>query len=413
MITGKSIKGALNYNEQKVLEGNAECIYASGFIKELHDMAFYDKLNRFEDLNDKNRRSKTNTLHISLNFDLTEKLDKETLSSIAAAYMEKIGFGNQPFLVYQHLDAAHPHVHIVSTCIQQNGRRIPLHNIGRNQSEKARKEIEQKYNLVKAESKALKPEQPFVIQAAKATYGKSETKRSISNVVRMVVQNYKYTSLAELNAVLKQYNVTADRGKEGTTMFEKKGLMYSILDAKGNKIGIPIKASAIYGKPTLPFLENQFRLNEALREPYKVNLKNTIDKVLNSQNSITRNEFSERLKQQGIYALFRENGEGQTYGITFVDNRFKTVFNGSNLGKSYSAKRIMERLSVRQNASDHFRPRFSETFIKPAEGKKEETDIGFTNLIADLLMAETHYQISPEAALRLKRKKKGRSLHRR
>jgi hypothetical protein len=229
-------------------------------------------------------------------------------------------------------------------------------------------------------------------------------------VVRMVVQNYKYTSLAELNAVLEQYNVTADRGKEGTKMFEKKGMMYCILDAKGNKIGIPIKASAIYGKPTLSFLEKQFCLNEALREPHKVKLKDTIDKVLDSQNSITRNEFAERLKQQGIYALFRENGEGQTYGITFVDNRFKTVFNGSDLGKSYSAKGIVDRLSVRQNAKDHFRPGFSKTIIKPAEEKKGETDIGFTNLIADLLRAETHYQLSPEKALRLKRKKKGRSL---
>lgn len=409
MITGKSIKGALNYNEQKVLEGNAECIYASGFIKELHDMTFYDKLNRFEDLNDKNRRSKTNTLHISLNFDLTEKLDKETLSNIATVYMEKIGFGRQPFLVYQHLDAAHPHIHIVTTGIEQNGKRISLHNIGRNQSEKARKEIEQEYNLVKAEGKTLKPEQVFGIQPEKVIYGKSETKRSISNVVRMVVQNYKYTSLAELNAVLKQYNVIADRGKEGTKMFEKKGLIYSILDSKGNKIGVPIKASAIYGKPTLPFLEGRFRINEPLRQPHKVKLRDTIDQVLGSQNSMTRNEFTEKLKQQGIYALFRENSGGLTYGITFVDNRFKAVFNGSDLGKSYSAKRILERLSMHQPASDHFRTRFSKPLIKPAEGKKRETANDFANLIVDLLRAETPYQISPEAALRLKRKRKGRT----
>src|SRR6478736_3271880 len=99
VISGKNIQGALNYNEQKVSQGTAQCILASGFMKEGADMTFYEKLKRFSDLNAHNTRSKTNTLHISLNFDVTEKLDVSKLNTIATSYMNQIGFGDQPYLV--------------------------------------------------------------------------------------------------------------------------------------------------------------------------------------------------------------------------------------------------------------------------------------------------------------------------
>src|SRR5204863_1765052 len=147
-----SIRKALNYNEQKAKEGKAECIYAHKFLKEAKNLNFYEKLGRFQSLITLNKRASTNSIHISLNFGLEEKLRQEKLVEIARAYMEKIGFGQQPYLVYQHRDAGHPHIHIVSTNIQPDGRRISLHNIGRNQSSTARKEIETNFGLQKAEN---------------------------------------------------------------------------------------------------------------------------------------------------------------------------------------------------------------------------------------------------------------------
>ena len=99
VISGKSIKGALNYNEGKVREGLAECISAINFIAEPEQLNFYNKLSRFENLIEKNARAKTNAVHISLNFDVGEKLGQYRLNEIATTYMNKIGFGDQPFLV--------------------------------------------------------------------------------------------------------------------------------------------------------------------------------------------------------------------------------------------------------------------------------------------------------------------------
>lgn len=332
IISGKSLIGALNYNENKVKQGKAELIGQSGYAKDAHLLNFYEKLHRLTDLAARNKRVKTNTVHVSLNFATTENLDKHTLNEIAIQYMEGIGFGNQPFLVYQHLDAGHPHIHIVSTNIKSSGERISLHNIGRTKSEETRKALEQRFGLVQA-AKTLSNNEGF--QLSKVEYGKTDTKRALTNVVNGAIGLYRFTSLPEFNAVLGQFNVTADRGDKGTRMHEKKGLLYWVTDEKGDKIGIPIKASSIAGKPTLRALEDRFQENEVKRKPYIDKTKEVLDACLKTK--ATKSGFKQALQSKGINVVFRENEHGFLYGVTYVDNRLKVVFNGSDLGKSYSA----------------------------------------------------------------------------
>ena len=341
--TSKSISRALNYNEQKVQQGKAEILSAVGFVKEADQMNFYDKISQFERHISLNDAATTNTMHVSLNFDPSEELPNDKLAEIAETYMQKIGFGNQPFLVYQHHDAGHPHIHIVSTNIERNGNRISMHNLGRNQSEKARKEIEVDFGLVKAESKKSPEVMKLVpLNAQKISYGKSETKRSISNVLMVVINQYKYTSLPELNAILKLYNVTADRGNEDSRMFQQKGLTYRVLDEAGNKIGTPIKASAFFMKPTLGNLEKKFVENETLRAPFRKRLQTAIGWILNKEPG-SLDAFVKALEKESINAILRKGKDGVIYGLTYVDHKSKSVFNGSDLGKEYSAKAILEK----------------------------------------------------------------------
>jgi len=338
--------GALNYNENKVLEGKAQCIAENVFGARVDQLTFTAKQKRFDDQMRLNRRSKTNVVHISLNFAVGEKLGNDKLTQIAASYMERIGFGDQPYLVYNHFDAAHPHIHILTTSIQSNGKRIPLHNLGRVQSEKAREEVEQLFKLTRASGRKLSDDVFVDMRAVDAAkYGKSETKAAISKIVRAVTRSYKFTSVPELNAVLKQFNVMADRGNEGTKMFEKKGLVYCMLDEKGNKVGVPIKASSIYGKPTLSNLEKQFKLNEALRMPHRARIQKAIQAVFNNGARPTVSDFVSRLSKENIVPVFRQNENGRVYGLTFIDNQARVVSNGSDLGKEYSAKALMEKLT--------------------------------------------------------------------
>ncbi|MDB5004450.1 MAG: hypothetical protein JWQ34_2675 [Mucilaginibacter sp.] len=339
--SGKSLIGALNYNENKVKQGKAQLIDAVGYHKDLPDLNFYDKLLRLTDLAQRNERTKTNTVHISLNFPNGETLPIETLQAITRDYMVGIGFENQPYLVYRHSDAGHPHIHIVTTNIKRDGERISLHYLGQNQSEKARKAIEIKYKLVKAEEQPKqKPNLKADVEAA--DYGQAETKRVITNILGFTLRAYKFTSVPELNAVLQQYNIQADRGSKDSRMYARAGLVYWILDKQGNKTGVQIKASSIYGKPTLKTLEEKFKLNEQLRKPHKAGLILKIDEVLAKPQ--TKRSFIKALAEQQIKVILRQNDEGRIYGVTFIDQQNKTVFNGSDLGKAYSANLLSAKL---------------------------------------------------------------------
>lgn len=408
IVIGKSIRGILHYNENKVSEGEAKLILASGFAGEIEKMSFDNKLKRFQHLTELKPSVKTNALHISLNFDSSENISSTKMQMIAIAYMERIGFGDQPYIVYRHNDAGHQHLHIVTTSIQRDGECIDLHNIGRVQSEPARKAIEIEFDLVKAESKGLK-QQPGIRTAdlEQVKYGRQPTKRQISNVLASVIDSYKFTSIAELNAVLQQFNVTADRGQEESEMFKKKGLIYSMLDKNGVKVGVPIKASAFYAKPTLNNLERKFEKNKEKRKPYKSDLIARIDKVLLKYQTLTRTTLISELQKQGIKLAIRENNEGRIYGITFVDHQNKTVYKGSDLDKRYSANAISKVIG----SGDKLR-----AFLKPSDASRAYLNINTdahvktylepaasTNLLDDLLGKSP-----PEYMPNIKRKRKKR-----
>lgn len=342
--TGHSIHRILNYNENKVKEGVAECIGATNYPVDPDKMSISMKLKFFLKQLELNQSVKRNSIHISLNFHASEgQFQAEKLLAIAENYMEKIGFGRQPYLVYQHHDAAHPHIHIVSIKVRADGSRIDTNNIGRNQSELARKSIEKEYGLVRAEEQKKQAYKQEGISAQRVQYGKSQTKRAIQNVLDHVVGEYKYTSLPELNAVLKQYNVFAERGSENSRVFQHKGLLYRALDTDGKPVGVPIKASAFFSKPSLKTLEAKFKGNEVKRMPYKARVKNAIDLAFLREERISIQDLSKALEKEGINIVFRQNKDGLIFGITYVDHQTKCVFNGSALGKQYSAKAIHER----------------------------------------------------------------------
>lgn len=412
----KSIEAALNYNEKKVQKGIANCLHAANYLKDAKDMNFYQKLAGFERLNSLNERATTKTLHVSLNFDPSEILSDNRLLQIASDYMHKIGFGEQPHIVYKHEDAGHPHIHIVSTTIKADGNRINTHNIGRNQSEKARKEIEKQYNLVKADRQqqlwdpGIKP-----ADAEKLIYGKSETKRSISNVVNAVFSSYKFCSLPEFNAALKQFNVVADRGKEEGRIYKNRGLIYRVLDAEGNKAGVPIKASSIGCKPILDNLEKKFATNETTKEGLKPFVKIKLDECL-AQSPVSVNELMEYLKQKNIYTVLRQNAEGRLYGITFVDNQTKCVFNGSDLGKGYSVTAIQSKLTnhpietaIKQDEKESSHSSGSvgkEMAISKGKEKTVIVSASKENFLDVLLTAKEQFGNTPYSLLKKKRKKK-------
>lgn len=412
--TGHSVRSVFNYNENKVSEGAAECIGEGNYPMDVSRMNPAMKLGRLLHQNALNGNVKRGSVHISLNFHPSENYSPERLMEIAHAYMEKIGFAEQPYLVYRHHDAGHPHIHLVSIKVRPDGSRIDMQNIGRNQSEKARKEIEKGFGLVRAEDakrelfSSLKP-----VPAAKAQYGKMESKKAISAVLHSVLPSYKYTSLAELNAVLQLYNVKADRGSENSRVFTSGGLLYRIVDQSGKPIGVPIKASDFPMRPTLAFLERKFAVNNAERAFEKKRIRSAVDSAFFGRN-LTLDRLVLLLEKEGINAVLRKSDAGMAYGVTYVDHVTRCVFNGSALGRNYSAKAVLERCG---KAAEKQQPASPEEALQKrmaggSHQSSEKASEGIIGKVLDGLMKsewQGDYAGAKFKGRRKKRKRKGRS----
>lgn len=330
MRQGKSVRGALSYNEQKVRQGKADMLLAVGFSCDVEHLGFSEKLRRFQSLNERNDHVKTNTLHLSLNFPPGEQIADDKMQRIALDYMERIGFAGQPFLVYRHKDAKHPHVHIVTTVIKEDGDDISLHNIAKNFSEPARKALEIEYGLFPAEGRGRGPESYSEDAGTLAPeYDEAETKHKITNRLGEVLRTYKFCSLEELNGILRKFNIAADRGREDSLMYKNGGLVYSLVNDDGYRVGPAIKASDIYSdvcdKPILKKLQRRFAGNlvKKVNLTQKVNI--SIDAIFAGDKII------EGLTKKNIRLYFLRDTTGQITAAQFVDHRNKVVFTHDEL----------------------------------------------------------------------------------
>ncbi|MBC7851123.1 MAG: relaxase/mobilization nuclease domain-containing protein, partial [Chitinophagaceae bacterium] len=345
--SSKSLRNILAYNENKVRQAHANLIYASGYAKDLDQLTAADRIGMLRKRNELNSRCKINTLHVSLNFHPDEKLTIETLQQISESYMAKIGFGSQPYLVYQHHDSSHPHLHIVTTNIRPDGSRISLHNLGKMQSESARKEIEIKFGLVRAGTAQQVDIAKLKSTVKKIQYEQSNPqglKKAIADVLLAILPTYKFTSLPELNAVLAQYQLLADRGSKESRIYKHNGLVYRVLDKQGKTVGVPIPASAFKFPATLKYLNRRFQENISARDSFKVRIRNSVDTAFHHKAIKSFDSLQHELSKENIHLVLRKNEKRVVYGLTYIDHKTRCVFNGSDIGKAYSANAINARI---------------------------------------------------------------------
>ncbi len=342
--SGYSINRTFYYNENKVSVGKAVCIGAGNYPLDVAQMDASMRLGYLQKRIDLSQRAERVSIHISLNFSPKDSsLSEDKLMEISEAYMTGIGFGAQPFLVYRHDDAGHPHMHIVTTPVKPDGKAINTYMIGKLKSEPVRKQLEMVHGLIRAEDQ-LKSQQYRLepVSSSRVEYGRLETKKAIQNVLENVLTKYKFASLFELNAVLGRYNVRAQEGEEGSRVQRHRGLLYRVTDTDGNPIGVPIKASSFYSMPTQSRLAPIFEKNNDKPASAKSRVRSAIDLSLKAK-GVSLDVLARELNAKGIDIVTRKNDQGFIYGVTYVDHVSKCVLNGSELGKAYSAKAVQER----------------------------------------------------------------------
>lgn len=314
-------------------------------MKNKEDMSFHEKSDRLQQLATLHETAEKKIAHIFLTFHQKDQLPDKHVVDLARRYMDALGLGRQPYIVYRHYDTWHPHAHIVSTFVLPSGKLVDPKRDSLRELNQLTMELEQEFSLIKnrriSEGDINKFNQEY---AQKAVYGQSSLMNAITSVLKVVSEKYKFNSLGEYNALLREYNVKVERGNEGTKLYNNKGLAYVVLDEEGRRISRGIKASAFYFKPTLSYLEKKFSLNASLSEYSRQRVETAIEWALAGK-ALDWNLFQNSLNKEGINIVVQEKGNASE--IYFIDHQEKAVFSGESLGSGYNLSDLRQQMVER------------------------------------------------------------------
>ena len=104
---GSSLYGALSYNGEKMNREEGRVLGANKII--LPTDGQIDIARMVENFNlfmPKMGRTKKPVLHISLNPHPDDRLTEQQYEILAREYLDKLGFGEQPYIIYKHMGAS-------------------------------------------------------------------------------------------------------------------------------------------------------------------------------------------------------------------------------------------------------------------------------------------------------------------
>ena len=328
----ENLGGALGYNFKKVEKGEASILHAAELYQNKEGRyTMEDVLVDMEALIPKKCRTKKTVFHCSLNPHPDEKLSDETLMQIAREYMEALGYGNQPYIVFKHNDIVREHIHIVSLRVDSEGRKLN-DRFEKRRSKQITDALERKYNLIPSSKVSGKVE----TETPKVDIGKGNIREQVASVLRMVLKHYRFCSLGEFNAILNKYNLTVEEVKTEFRGRKYDGLVYVPTDGKGNKAGTPIHASDIGRGVGYTAVQNRMQKSKQAIKPLIPTVRRKILEVMRTSPD-TEEKLRQRLEEQSLRVTIRKNENGRIYGITFIDDEVGIALNGSRLGKGYAA----------------------------------------------------------------------------
>ena len=328
--SSNSLAATLGYNFKKVEKHEASVLLVQGLFQDRNG-----RYSRAQVLADMLRtipaqcRTKKTVFHCSLNPHPDEKLSDETLSRIAAEYMEALGYGAQPYIVFRHNDIPRAHIHIVSLRVDSDGRKID-DRFERRRSKRITDALEAKFGLLPSRKKTGVSVQPSAVEI-----GAGDIKRQVAAAVQYVLGRYAFQSVGEMNLLLACFRVTAEEVKTERKGRPFDGIVYAATDADGHKICTPIKASEIGRQVSYAALRRHFEQSKSVVRERSATIRRAIADVM--QTSPDRAEFIDRMRGHGIETVLRINAAGRLYGITFIDDANGIAVNGSRLGKGFAA----------------------------------------------------------------------------
>ena len=328
----ENLGGALGYNFKKVQHNEASVLCVNELREGFDGTYRIDKVLRdMQALIPEKCRTKKTVFHCSLNPHPDEKLSDERLTQIAKEYMEALGYGKQPYIVFKHNDIAREHIHIVSLRVDSRGQKIN-DKFEKRRSKQITDALEKRFGLIPSSKVADKA----VEEMPKIDTTQRNIKEQVASALRMVLKHYRFCSLGELNAILSKYNLAVEEVKTEFRGKKYDGLVYVPTDDKGGKVSTPINASDIGHGVGYTAVQNRILKSRQTIKPLIPTVRRKVLGIMRTSPD-TEERLRQRLEEQGLRVVIRKNESGRIYGITFIDDEQGVALNGSRLGKGYAA----------------------------------------------------------------------------
>ncbi|HEV3252476.1 MAG TPA: relaxase/mobilization nuclease domain-containing protein [Puia sp.] len=360
----------IDYNEKKVAQQAAGHLYHEnfGYLQNTDKINKVDFQNYLVKYSSSNARVKKPQFHATLSAKGKEHSFEE-LKEAALQIMYELGYRGNPILIYSHSDTENNHIHIISSRVDLNGKKIRDNKEG--------------IKAVAILNKILGIDHDIELNAALG-----------------FAQSYSCATLPQFAWLVESKGFKAVRANDGYS-FHKSG----------KKIGsLPFDQIKLETKTSIG---NKKRINQirAIIHKYKKEYSSgpPLRETLFTDRRKSSNDFTYYLKNHlNIEFAFFKGSHGKTYGYSIIDHREKIVFKGSDIMKMeklfevQSVKNEDQPLQKKWNNADHELLLQRENL--PGLNNQEES----AGIFVESELAGTH---SAEPDLLRKKKKKRKRLH--
>jgi len=337
ITTGSFTNGMVMYNHNKTKDGKEATLLG---VENIPSEELNDITKSIESRNKLNENISKPNIHISLNFHKNDIINNEEIYQIANDYMKEMGYENQPFAIYRHFDKEHPHVHIVSTQINEDGKKINDSYLYR-KSQRITRELEKKYNITVATEQQGNKVKNLPLETLIHEH-LEHGKHSLTGVLSKIIEE----ALGEKPTTEKEFDYALEKHQVKRTFNEKEGnrvghifhlMTFEELGDNNlakNNLGIPGQE-----------LDTSFGLNSVMRqieinaEVKKEGLKNMMGKVYsvinNIEDSKNLTELAVELRKKGIVLEAKRKQSGDDingiYALNFKETKSGIRYSASDL----------------------------------------------------------------------------------
>lgn len=353
--TGGYTRGAVKYNHDKTIadkKGNVEGSVLT--VSNIANDSFDTIVGAINDYNDGNKKVEKPVIHISLNFHKDDILNDEKIVEIAKDYLERLGYKEQPYVIYRHFDREHPHIHIVSSQIDIDGKKINDSHIYY-RSQAITRELEEKYSITKAVEKneIFSKKDIHTAIHEHLEFGKHSLLAIMKRVLQDVMEQ-KPTSGKQLDYYLEQYQIKRILNKNDANeiignSFALHPLEY-FNDPSHGKINKGFKGTDVNFNFSYQSINSQIESNEKEKKAIQTNVMGRIYSVINPIINFEKNRILEQntdvnqtrlsdlildLRKKGVNLKAKRTQTGDNinviYGLLFEDIKSSQTFTASDI----------------------------------------------------------------------------------